>query len=829
MLTSKIDLIDMSKDDGCREGDASMFDLISSFLGPSSLPRTGRVMYELTEDSHQCHEDKGRGESSTQTAETSIEHKIIIFSKDRPWQLQQLLRSMHLNKTIRNNNIHVYVICRVTISFKSGYDEVKDTVDLNPLRTTWLYECGSPGDKEASFAHILEKVVLNHHDAGPESETSSVTNPKNIVMFLTDDCILLEPIDNIFDAAESVLNTQSRVLGLLTRLHPGITFCQTKNEACPPPRSHFSFIDTNSKLKVFTYPYHYGSSDFAYPFDLSGGIYHQSTCIEILHDLQRFHQSKNCEDSRTLGYSHPNTLEIEGNKALARMRENYKGQETKGVVHKIQMKDLLAIPSKKTLLILAINRVQNIFQAPLATGITGTISYSPELLISFLDKGEQLDLEKYKHIASNSSHIGDVFLQQIESHSSIVPNEAPFALSVLIPIHTGPPSAAGLAMKSILHETQEDVCVLPIQIVLVDDRCIDGSIDQMLETAQIFAEENHQAIDIWDHRICGEGVHQSTSSSIMVEVTSCPSPGIAAALNFGIEICQSNFVARMDADDVMCPHRLATQLQYLKNNPSVDALGTNCIIFSDVISSGSDRPLISIPFAHHVSACKPQYNLLRSSIEPTDPGFVAWSMLFSCVIVHPSVMFQKSKIISVGGYIQTGNVICTEDYDLWLRLIQNNPRSVCSVPIIGVFHRKHSNRSANDKRAIRQRQESTQLSSLAMARYCGTKVPLSSKMVEVLKQPKDADELCHLNDAASLLCTLETGFVMNLGVSLTKNEINLIALDCNARLGELATLSLERFGLEATNGKAWNLWCERCPDLQMERLALLLHAKNSKK
>lgn len=819
----------MNEDDIFNRGDAPVFDLISSFMGNTSRLPT-QVTPEARTNINDATEER---ENSMIDHPLKPVHKIIIFSKDRPWQLQQLLISMQLNIVPPNKLLHIFIICRVVESFKSGYDKVQqmfsDVCNSKQLKITWLYECDGQGNTGESFPHLLENA-LHYPATGVESEN---TRRKNLVLFLTDDCVLLESLHEIINAAESVLNCdkfESRVLALITRLHPGITFCQTKNEPSPPPRSHFTYVNSETKLKVFVYPQRHGSIEYAYPFDLSGGIYHQDTCIGLLDELKRFHRSPDHGDSRMLAYSHPNILEIQGNNAIQRIKYQCKGKSEEHLLTRsIQRKDLLSIPSQPFLVILAINRVQDIFKAPIATGLDNSndkVAYTPELLAKYLESDKRLDLDKYKSRTFNASHIGEVFLGNSSKHDPLKRDEVHFTLSILIPVHTGPPSAANLAMKSILHQTIDGACILPIQIVLVDDRCKDGSIDEMLETAKKFAQKYHQALEIKDQRYLAAKTCYN-GSEIVVEVVTSPSPGVASALNFGLKICESDFVARMDSDDVSCPNRLITQIRHMTNNPTVHALGTSCVVFTDPSSVDDKRSLVSLPYSQNSNIYKTQHRLIRSSVEPTDPGFVAWSMLFSCVIVHPSVMFQKSQIIKMGGYQQTSDITCTEDYDLWLRLVENNPRSVCSLPILGVFHRKHINRCSNDMKVESQRKESAQLSSVAMARYCNETASTSLKVVEALKFPRDADNLLYLNEAASLLCALEVGFVAKNGPLLTNNEVELIALDCNNRLGELATLSVEKYGHEGTKGKAWELWCDRCPDLKMERLALLVHATNS--
>ena len=50
--------------------------------------------------------------------------------------------------------------------------------------------------------------------------------------------------------------------------------------------------------------------------------------------------------------------------------------------------------------------------------------------------------------------------------------------------------------------------------------------------------------------------------------------GFAAQLNKGIEAASGEYLARMDADDVMFLTRLAKQIDFMKLNPEIDLLGT---------------------------------------------------------------------------------------------------------------------------------------------------------------------------------------------------------------------------------------------------------------
>ena len=55
---------------------------------------------------------------------------------------------------------------------------------------------------------------------------------------------------------------------------------------------------------------------------------------------------------------------------------------------------------------------------------------------------------------------------------------------------------------------------------------------------------------------------------------------LAARLNECLDLGHGRFFARMDGDDVAYPERLERQVRFLEENPSVDLLGCNMLIFS---------------------------------------------------------------------------------------------------------------------------------------------------------------------------------------------------------------------------------------------------------
>lgn len=57
--------------------------------------------------------------------------------------------------------------------------------------------------------------------------------------------------------------------------------------------------------------------------------------------------------------------------------------------------------------------------------------------------------------------------------------------------------------------------------------------------------------------------------------------GLAARLNQGIDAARGSLLARLDADDVAFPERLALQVRFLQAHPEVDLVGAGAVVFGD--------------------------------------------------------------------------------------------------------------------------------------------------------------------------------------------------------------------------------------------------------
>src|SRR5690348_13582682 len=102
------------------------------------------------------------------------------------------------------------------------------------------------------------------------------------------------------------------------------------------------------------------------------------------------------------------------------------------------------------------------------------------------------------------------------------------------------------------------------------------------------------------------------------------SRGISARLNEGVRESRAPVIARMDGDDICYPHRLETQLAFLRENPDVDVVGAGSMVFT---SDGTARGPRSRPGGHDELTA----NALRDGVplaHPTWMGRRSWFLRF---------------------------------------------------------------------------------------------------------------------------------------------------------------------------------------------------------
>jgi glycosyltransferase involved in cell wall biosynthesis len=117
--------------------------------------------------------------------------------------------------------------------------------------------------------------------------------------------------------------------------------------------------------------------------------------------------------------------------------------------------------------------------------------------------------------------------------------------------------------------------------------------------------------------------------------------GLTKSLNKGLAVARGRYIARMDADDVSLPERLAKQVRFLDTTPSVGVLGS----WIEYIDEDG-TPLGTWQMA-------------------TSPHVVRWGLMFGTCLAHPAVIMRQKIIQRAGSY--RDDTAYAQDYGLWVR------------------------------------------------------------------------------------------------------------------------------------------------------------------
>lgn len=204
----------------------------------------------------------------------------------------------------------------------------------------------------------------------------------------------------------------------------------------------------------------------------------------------------------------------------------------------------------------------------------------------------------------------------------------------------------------------------------------------LMDALKSVSAQTHDALEIV---VVDDGSRDDTARLLEQYATQEPrlvvirqdNAGISAALNNGIKAATGAFIARMDADDLMLPDRLARQLACLEDQPTL-GFCASAITFLD--AQGRERGGYTPPI---------------QSLE--DLTFmIGRGRSFS--FTHPTVMYRRAALEAVGPYDRRFEPC--EDLELWLRMIDAGHPGI-ALPARLLKYRLHGN-SISGQNLLRQ-------------------------------------------------------------------------------------------------------------------------------
>ena len=184
-----------------------------------------------------------------------------------------------------------------------------------------------------------------------------------------------------------------------------------------------------------------------------------------------------------------------------------------------------------------------------------------------------------------------------------------YRITVLIGIYNCA-STLREALDSLLNQTYKE-----FKIVL----CNDGSMDNTLEVAEEYTKWNENIIVIQNER----------------------NMGLNYTLNHCLEYADTEYVARMDGDDISMPTRFEKEIQFLDSHPEYAVVSSPMIYFDE----------------------QGDFRIGQGNGEVRKTNF-----LHGSPICHAPSMMRTDAIKGVGGYAVDQRLLRVEDYNLWIRM-----------------------------------------------------------------------------------------------------------------------------------------------------------------
>lgn len=208
-----------------------------------------------------------------------------------------------------------------------------------------------------------------------------------------------------------------------------------------------------------------------------------------------------------------------------------------------------------------------------------------------------------------------------------------YRISVLIPCHS-----TNFLSESIASIREQTLSKNEFEVVIVADRVNQAELEAIL-----------------------------VGSDLNYRIVTSEGAGIVAALNTGLRNIFSEYVARMDEDDLMYPNRLQAQMEYLENTSTCLAVGGQLQLIDEAGSKiGESKFRRKVGTSHK-------------------------ELFLSSPVAHPAAMIRKSAISEIGGY----RAFLAEDWDLWIRLREIGEVHNLSQKVIK--YRVHDNQLSRQK------------------------------------------------------------------------------------------------------------------------------------
>lgn len=170
------------------------------------------------------------------------------------------------------------------------------------------------------------------------------------------------------------------------------------------------------------------------------------------------------------------------------------------------------------------------------------------------------------------------------------------------------------------------------ECIVVDD----GSTDNTADTVKYFLESDVRFIYVYQ-----------------------TNKGLSAARNKGLSSAKGEFIQYLDADDIICPTKLESQIRFLESNSLIDLVYGRSYFFEGDFSLNAVYPWVESGSRLHL-------------IKPGELTNVLYYLLIQNIMPVNAALIRRKSIEAVGKFDES--LYSCEDWDMWLRLAVNNAK-----------------------------------------------------------------------------------------------------------------------------------------------------------
>jgi glycosyltransferase involved in cell wall biosynthesis len=147
--------------------------------------------------------------------------------------------------------------------------------------------------------------------------------------------------------------------------------------------------------------------------------------------------------------------------------------------------------------------------------------------------------------------------------------------------------------------------------------------------------------------------------------------GVSGARNTGLHLARADFVAQLDPDDAWLPNYLEVQMPIIESDPTIDVLYPNAEIFGDTSDAGKEL-----------------MGFLPSKGEVTFERLVSQECnVITCITARRESLFRAGLFDE--------DLRCSEDFDLWLRIIKQGGHIAYHRQILARYRRRQGSHTSD--------------------------------------------------------------------------------------------------------------------------------------